>query len=62
MKNSENFKVAMFALYSVLFEGIVWSLFGYAVFWQNRSGWWILVALLLSGAQLKPKHFGITVI
>lgn len=48
-----------FALYSILYEAIVWGLFGWAVFVKDRSGWWVLVALMLSGAQLKPKHFGI---
>jgi len=56
-----NARVWAFAVYSVLFEAIVWGLFGWAVFWQGRSGWWVLVALMLSGAQLKSKHFGIAV-
>jgi hypothetical protein len=51
--------VIVFALYSIAFEAIVWGLFGWAVFVQDRSGWWVLVALFLSGAQLRPKHFGI---
>jgi len=54
-----NARVWAFAVYSVLFEAIVWGLFGWAIFWQGRSGWWVLVALMLSGAQLQPKHFGI---
>jgi hypothetical protein len=49
-----------FAFYSVIFEGIVWGIFGWAVFIGGHSGWWILVALLISGSQLKPKHFNIT--
>lgn len=52
-------QVAIFALYSILFEMIVWGLFGYAVFWRERSGWWLLVAMWCSASQLKPKHFGI---
>jgi len=56
-----NSRVWAFAVYSVLFEAIVWGLFGWAIFWQGRSGWWVLVALMLSCAQLKPKHFGIKV-
>ena len=53
-------KLITFTIYSILFESIVWGLFGWAVFIKGHSGWWVLVALLLSGAQLKPKHFGIT--
>jgi hypothetical protein len=51
--------VIVFAIYSVLYEAIVWGLFGWAVFVQDRSPWWLLLALILSGAQLKPKSFGI---
>lgn len=55
-----NARVWAFAVYSVLFEAIVWGWFSWAVFWQGRSGWWMLLASMLSAAQLKPKHFGIT--
>lgn len=59
MNESQLGKVVVFAIYSILFEGIVWGMFGYAVFIQNRSNWWLLVAIIISGAQLKPRHFGI---
>jgi len=49
-----------FAVYTVIFEAMIWGVFGYAVFIQGHSGWWILVAIIISGAQLKPKHFNIT--
>ena len=52
-------RVVVFAIYSILYEAIVWGIFGYAVFVKDRSGWWVLVAIICSGAQLKPKHFGI---
>lgn len=48
-----------FAVYSVLFEAIIWGLFGWAVFVNGYSGWWIIVAVIMSACQLKPKHFGI---
>ncbi len=56
---NEPWRIASFAAYSVCYEAIIWGVFGYAVFWKNHSGWWILVAMLLSGQQLKPRHFGI---
>lgn len=56
---SQIWLAAIFAAYSVAYEAIIWGVFGYAIFWQGHSGWWVLVALLLSGSQLKPKHFGI---
>lgn len=52
-------RVIVFAIYSVLFEIIIWGLFGWAVFVKGYSGWWMLLAVLMSGSQLKPKHFGI---
>lgn len=52
-------RVVVFAIYSMLYEAIVWGIFGWAVFVQDRSGWWMLLAALLSSAQLKPQHFGI---
>ena len=53
--------IIVFAIYSVLYEAIIWGIFGWAVFIDGNSGWWILVAIICSGAQLKPKHFGIGV-
>jgi hypothetical protein len=58
-KQSQIGLVIVFAVYSILYELIVWGLFGWAVFIDGRSPWWILVALLLSGSQLKPNQFGI---
>ena len=55
------FNLLMFVIYSILFELIVWGLFGWAVFINGNSGWWFLLAVLLSGSQLKPKHFGLDV-
>ncbi|MBC8438515.1 MAG: hypothetical protein H8D87_02375 [Deltaproteobacteria bacterium] len=49
-----------FTIYSILYELIIWGLFGWAIFIEGHSGWWVLVAILISGSQLKPKHFGIT--
>ena len=56
-----NGRIWAFAIYSLFFEAIIWGVFSYAVFWQGRSGWWILVAIIMSGCQLKPKHFGIDI-
>ena len=52
-------RVIVFATYSILYEAIIWGIFGWAVFVKDRSGWWVLVAIICSGSQLKPKHFGI---
>lgn len=48
-----------FATYSVLYEAIIWGVFGYAVFVEGHSGWWLVLATFLSLAQLPSKRFGI---
>lgn len=53
--------VFLFALYSILYELIIWGMFGYAVFVLGHSGWWMALAVFLSSAQLKPSYFGIKV-
>jgi len=48
-----------FTIYTVLYEAIIWGIFGYGVFGLGHSGWWMLLACLLSASQLKLRHFGI---
>jgi hypothetical protein len=52
-------RIVIFAAYSIMYEIIIWGLFGWAVFVRGESGWWILAAAYLSCSQLKPRHFGI---
>jgi len=54
-----NTRILIFAIYTILYEAIVWGVFGYAVFIAGHSGWWVLLAVLISAGQLKPKHFGV---
>lgn len=54
-----NTRIWIFAVYSIIFESIIWGLFGWAVFWRGESGWWLLLATFMSSCQLKPRHFGI---
>ena len=56
-----NKKILIFAIYSVLYEGIIWGLFGWAVFVKGHSGWWMILATLMSMSQLKPQSFGIVI-
>jgi hypothetical protein len=46
-----------FTIYSILYEAIIWGVFGYAVFYKDCSSWWILLAVIMSGAQFKPNSF-----
>lgn len=52
-------RVIVFAIYSIFYEAIIWGIFGWAVFVKDRSAWWVLVAIMCSASQLKPRHFGI---
>jgi len=53
--------VIIFAIYSILYEAIIWGIFGWAVFVKDHSGWWVIIAIISSAAQLKPAAFGIVV-
>jgi hypothetical protein len=53
------FNVICFTLYSVDFEVIVWGGWFWIVFVLDKSAWWTLLAIVLSGAQLKGSSFGI---
>lgn len=56
---SDKFRLTMFVLYSLLFEALVWGIFGYAVFILHHSGWWMALAVFISSAQFRPKSFGL---
>ena len=57
----ENQKVALwaFAFYSVCYQALIWGLFGWAVFLNGNSGWWIVLAIMISESQYAPDRFGI---
>lgn len=46
-----------YLIYILAWEGMVLGAACYAVFVLNRSGWWFLLAVLLSGAAYKPKDW-----
>lgn len=50
-------KYLTYLLYILLWETAVLGGVWYAVFILNRSGWWFLLAVLLSGAAYKPKDW-----
>ncbi len=57
--SSQTLKVFFFMIYSVLYELIIWSTFLFLIVILNWSAWTILLAILMSGAQLKAKSFDI---
>lgn len=48
-------KYLTYLIYIIAFEGLVLGGTGYAVFVLGESGWWFLLALIVSGAAYKPQ-------
>jgi len=56
---NEKFKLILFTIYTILYECLIWGGFFYIVFVFDGSAWWAALAVFMSSAQLKPKHFGL---
>ena len=54
---SNRFIAITYMIYIILWEALVVGGCGYVVFGLNRSGWWMLLAVLLSGAAYTPKKW-----
>ena len=54
---SKRFIAITYMIYIILWEALVIGGFGYVVFVLNRSGWWMLLAVLLSASAYKPKSW-----
>ena len=50
-----------FAFYTVIYEATIWGVFGYAVFWLDHHGAWMILAFILSVGQIPPRKFGIDI-
>ena len=48
-------KALTYLIYIVLYEGLVLGGTGYAVFVLGHSGWWFLLAALLSSGAYRPE-------
>ena len=55
--NKNVFIVLTYLIYIIFFESLVLGGCGYIVFVLNKSGWWFLLAFILSGAAYKPKSW-----
>lgn len=51
---SSRFILVTFLIYSLVYEGLVLGGCGYVVFVLGYSGWWFVLAVILSGSQFKP--------
>ncbi len=56
---NEKFKLGLFLIYTIVYESMVWGIWLYLFITMNVSGWSVIIAMLMSGAQLKPQHFGL---
>ena len=56
---NEKFKLFMFFMYTIMYEVLIWGLFLYLIVYHDWNEWTIVVAIIMSGSQLKPKHFGL---
>ncbi len=59
MIHNERFKILMFTIYTLIYEMLVWGLVSGAIYFHNWNEWTVLVGIIMSVSQLKPKHFGL---
>lgn len=51
------FIVLMYLIYIIIWEAMVLGGFGYVVFVLGKSGWWMLLAVLMSMSAYNPKSW-----
>ena len=49
--------LALFVIYTLIWEGIVWGGGMWVILTQGWSPWWVLALLFISSAQFKPQAF-----
>lgn len=59
MIENEKFKLTLFLIYTIIYEVLIWGLTSASIYFLNCSFWIIIVGMIMSNAQLKPKHFGL---
>lgn len=52
-------KYLAFLVYIIIWDVGIIAGAAYAVFWLDASGWWFLLAIILTGMSFKPRHFNI---
>lgn len=56
---NEQYKLFLFVVYTIIYEFMVWGLVASAIYFLGWSEYTVIVGMILSGSQLKPKHFGL---
>jgi hypothetical protein len=59
MIENEKFKLILFTIYTIMYESLIWGLTASSIYYVNMDKWIILVAIVMSSAQLRPIHFGL---
>jgi hypothetical protein len=54
---SSRFIVTTYLIYIIIWEAMILGVFGYAVFGLGKSGWWMLLAVLMSSRAYKPVNW-----
>ena len=54
---SSRFVVITYLIYIIIWEAMVLGGFGYVVFGLGKSGWWMLLAVLMSASAYKPESW-----
>lgn len=54
---NDRFVAVTYLIYIIIWETMVLGGFGYIIFWLGHSAWWIIVAIVLSGAAYKPERW-----
>jgi len=58
-ETNEKFKLSLFVIYTLLYECLIWGLTASVIYFLQWSEWTVLVAIIMSSAQLTPRHFGL---
>jgi hypothetical protein len=57
---NDKFTLVLFVIYTIFYESLVWGLTASAIYFLNWSWPIIIVAMVMSSAQLKYKSFYVT--
>lgn len=52
---NDRFVVLTYLIYIIIWESMIFGGFAYIVFGLGYSGWWMLLAVFMSGVAYKPK-------
>lgn len=60
MIENEKYKLLLFTIYTIIYECLIWGLVAGAIYYLKWNEWTVIVGMIMSTSQLKPKHFGLS--